>query len=157
MWFGGGRGGEMGRMRKTILGVAAVGAVAGVAAARRRARHRDGVSAGSPDRWHSVTVHCEPEQLGPLPPPLDSLGFEVEVRIRPAPADRGTELAARIAPPAQAGRGTVGELRAALRKARALAEIGEIPLPDSPPTTADTLLSRPLAHATRHGREDGRL
>ena len=144
-------------MKKTILGIAAVGAVAGVAAARRRTRHRDGVNAGSPDRWHSVTVHCEPERLGALPPPLDSLGFEIEVRVRPAPADRGTELAARVADPAKADRGTVGELRAALRKARALAEIGEVPLPDSPPTTERTLLSRPLAHATRHGREEGRL
>jgi hypothetical protein len=156
-------------MRKSILGfggVAAVGAVAGVAAARRRKRQGDGVSAlpamgrsdsGSPDRWHSVTVNCEPEQLGPLPPPLDSLGFEVEVRIRPAPGDRGTELAARVADAGKVGRDTVRQLRAALREARALAEIGEVPLPDSPPSTKKTLLNRPLAAATAHGREEGRL
>jgi len=144
-------------MKKTILGVAAVGAVAGVAAARRRAKRGDRVSAGRPDRWHSVTVNREPERLGSLPPPLDGLGFEVEVRIRPAPGDRGTELAARVADPATAGPDAVGRLRAALRKARALAEIGEVPLPDSPATTEETLLSRPLAHVTRHGREEGRL
>lgn len=158
-------------MRKTILGlgslggVAVVGAVAGVTAARRRKRHGDHVSAlslgssdgGSPDRWHSVTVNCEPERLGALPPPLDQLGFEIEVRVRPAPGDRGTELAARVADPAKVERDTVRHLRAALREARALAEIGEVPLPDSPPSTKRTLLSRPLEAATRHGREEGRL
>lgn len=156
----------MWRMRKTILGVAVVGAVAGVAVARRSKRQGDGVSAlpalgrsdgGSPDRWHSVTVHCEPEQLGHLPPPLDSLGFEVEVRVRPAPGGRGTEIAARVADPDKAGRDTVRHLRAALREARALAEIGELPLPDSPPTTEKTLLNRPLAAVTEHGRGEGRL
>lgn len=155
----------MRRMRKSILGfggVAVVGVVAGVTAARRRQRPGDGVLAAGPadrgpDRWHSVTVNCEPERLGPLPPPLDSLGFEVEVRIRPAPGDRGTELAARVADPSKAGRDTVRQLRASLREARALAEIGEVPLPDSPPTTERTLLSRPLAAATEHGRGEGRL
>jgi hypothetical protein len=144
-------------MRKSILGAAAVGAVVSVAAARRFARRGDGVSPPVSDRWHAVTVNCEPERLGPLPPPLDGLDFEIEVRIRPAPGDRGTEAAARVADPAKLNRDTVRRLRRALREARALAEIGEVPLPDSPATTKNTPLSLPLAYATRHGREEGRL
>jgi hypothetical protein len=156
-------------MRKKILGAVVVGAVAGVTATTLRKSRGDalgtrrltesfaGRATGDPDRWHSITINCEPEQLGHLPPPLDNLGFEAEVRVRPAPGDRGTELAARVADPKKAGRDSVRELRKSLRLARALAEIGEVPLPDSPPTTKDTLLGKPLAAATRHGREEGRL
>jgi hypothetical protein len=156
-------------MLKRILGAVVVSAVAGATVTALRKSRDDALSprrlagsfagraTGDPDRWHSVTVNCEPERLGSLPPPLDNLGFEVEVRVRPAPADRGTELAARVVDPAKAGRDSVRELRKSLRLARALAEIGEVPLPDSPPTTKDTLLGKPLAAATRHGREEGRL
>ncbi|UWZ49673.1 hypothetical protein Dmats_21470 [Dactylosporangium matsuzakiense] len=111
--------------------------------------------AAAPDRWHSVTVNCPPERLDPLPAPLDELGFPVEVRIQPAPGDRGTEVAARVAPGADPQR--VRRLRAALRAARSLAEVGEVLRPDAPATTKPTLTGAPLAYATRHGREDGRL
>lgn len=140
-------------MRRLLGGVAAMAAGAGAAVvvARRRRIGR----AERMDRWHSVTIGCEPEELGPLPPPLDSLGFPVEVRIRPAPGDRGTELAARIAEPQ--GRDGVRALRTALRDARQLVEVGEILRPDSPPTTRRTLTGAPLAYATRHGKSEGRL
>jgi hypothetical protein len=144
-------------MKKSILGAAVLGAAVSVAAARRLVRRGDGVSPPVGDRWHAVTVNCEPERLGSLPPPLDALDFEIEVRVRPAPGDRGTEAAARVADPAKLNRDTVRALRRALRQARALAEIGEVPLPDSPATTKDTPLNVPLAYATRHGREEGRL
>ncbi|GIJ45464.1 hypothetical protein Val02_23500 [Virgisporangium aliadipatigenens] len=136
-----------------LLGAAAVAAGAGaaVAVARRRTTGR----AERMDRWHSVTIACEPEELGPLPPPLDSLGFPVEVVIRPAPGGRGTELAARMTEPR--GRDGVRALRKALREARQLVEVGEILQPDSPPTTERTLTGAPLAYATRHGKEEGRL
>jgi hypothetical protein len=146
-------------MRKQILGATAVGVVVSVAAGRRLARRRDGVGTADRrvDRWHSVTVFREPEDLGPLPPPLDDLGVAIDVVMRPAPGGRGTELAARIADPDVAGREQVRALRKALREARSLAEIGEVLLPDSPATTRKTLLSAPLAYVTRHGREEGRL
>ncbi|MGI5241138.1 hypothetical protein [Dactylosporangium sp. CA-139066] len=133
------------------IGLAAVGAgaIAGVAMVARRRR------AAEPDRWHTVTINCSPGQLDPLPPPLNELDFPVEVRIQPAPGDRGTELAARVAPGADRKR--VRRLRAALREARSLAEVGEVLLPDAPATTKPTLRSAPLAYATKHGREEGRL
>ncbi|MFI5914445.1 hypothetical protein [Dactylosporangium sp. NPDC051541] len=138
-------------MRRTAIPVAVVltaGLGVGVLVARRR-------RAFAPDRWHSVTVNCSPEELDPLPAPLDELGFPVEVRIQPAPGDRGTELAARVAPGADPER--VRRLRAALREARSLAEVGEVLRPDAPATTKHTLTGAPLAYATRHGREEGRL
>lgn len=125
------------------------GAIAGYAVIARR--HR----AAEPDRWHSVTINCSPERLDPLPPPLDELDFPVEVRIQPAPGDRGTELAARVT--SGADRERVRRLRRALREARSIAETGEVLLPDAPATTKPTLRSAPLAYATKHGREEGRL
>ena len=137
------------------LGVAALTAGAGIAvfAARRRATREPARG----DRWHSVTVACKPEELGALPPPLDTLGFPVEVRVRPAPGDRGTELAAKLTEAPPRGEDRVGKLRTALRDARQLVEVGEILKPDAPPTTQKTLTGAPLAHATRHGKSEGRL
>jgi hypothetical protein len=114
--------------------------------------------------WLVVTVHVSPAEVaapaGHLPEPLDRLGDGVEVQIRPAPGDRGTELRARprptqghAAPGPQAWR----ELRVALRHSKQLIETGEILRPDEPSTTRDTPLSRPLAYAIRHAQEEGRL
>lgn len=132
----------------TAVAAGVVAAGAAVIAARRGAR--------GPDRWHTVTIYRAPDALGSLPPPLDKLGMPVEVRITPAPGDRGTELAARI-PRSQDGHEDVGRLRTALREARSIAETGEVLTPDAPPTAHPTPLGRPLAYATRHAREEGRL
>ena len=76
-------------------------------------------------RWRAVTVLRDPADVSAgLPAPLAALGDRVEVRVTPAPGDRGTELAARH-------RGTptedeVGDLRAALREAKALLEVGQV-------------------------------
>ncbi|MFI5913352.1 hypothetical protein [Dactylosporangium sp. NPDC051541] len=125
------------------------GAVAGAAMVAKRRR------AAEPDRWHSVTIDCSLEQLDPLPPPLEELGFPVEVRVQPAPGDKGTEVAARVV--SGGDRERVRRLRAALREARSLAEVGEVLRPDAPATTKPTLRSAPLAYATKHGLEEGRL
>jgi len=160
-------------MRKVLLGTAVAATAATATAAtvvgRRLARANgvDSLARSGPDRWHSVTVHREPEQLGPLPAPLAELGETVEVRIRPAPGGRGSELAARLVEPVPGGvaalvakardEDPVRQLRRALREARSLAEVGEVLLPDTPSTTKPTLTGAPLADATRHGREEGRL
>jgi hypothetical protein len=79
-----------------VLGASALA----VAAARllRVPRRRRGADADVPARWEVVTVDRPPEQVlpdGRWPDPLRGLDGAVEVRVRPAPGDRGTELAAR--------------------------------------------------------------
>jgi hypothetical protein len=142
-------------MKRAVLGSAAAGAtVLGVIVVRQRRRR----PVRRPDRWHSVTINRPPEEVGSLPEPLAGLGSAIEVRVRPAPGDRGTEVAARLRD-GQTGRTDedLRRLRFALLEARQLAEIGELLLPDKPPTTKRTLRNRPLEYATRHGREDTRI
>ncbi|HYO35371.1 MAG TPA: hypothetical protein VER97_04795 [Geodermatophilus sp.] len=76
-------------------------------------------------RWRAVTVLRDPADVSAsLPAPLAALGDRVEVRVTPAPGDRGTELAARYR--GTPGEEEIGDLRAALREAKALLEVGEV-------------------------------
>jgi hypothetical protein len=132
--------------------------VTGAVAALRHALGADGPRDVGEDRWHSVTVNRSPQDVDPdsLPGPLAALGEDVELRIRPAPADKGTEIHARLrsgdTPEAR------GKLRAALRESRSLLEIGEVIEPNVNRTTQPTPLNRPLAAQTGdRGREGGLL
>ncbi|WP_442929825.1 hypothetical protein [Micromonospora sp. WMMC241] len=115
-----------------------------LAAARRR-RARAGTDP-RPARWQVVTVTGRPEHVLPAgrwPEPLRRLDGAVEVWARPAPGERGTELAVRPL----GGRTTlpgfaahlVGDdpgrfLRQVLRETRQLLETGEVLRADrSPP------------------------
>ncbi|QTE01560.1 hypothetical protein [Streptomyces cyanogenus] len=131
------------------LTVAAAGLAAGAFVVMRRAKARpSGTAAG--DRWLTVTVNCPPHdvQADKLPSPLQEYGGRIETRIRPAPGDRGTELAVRLretepdaaysVPARLAGADPRQDLRRALREAKALLEAGEVLQPDAPPTTHDT-------------------
>jgi hypothetical protein len=153
-------------VKRVLAGGAVVaGVITGSVIARRRSGA--GTAGTTRDRWHSVTINRSPEEIGPRPEPLGELGDTVELRVRPAPGGRGTELAARLTGDLPGGPGRlaakraggdpVTHLRRALREAKQLAEVGEILLPDRPPTTDHTLTSRPLEYVTRHGREEGRL
>ena len=76
-------------------------------------------------RWRAVTVLAGPEQLRTTTPaPLAVFGDRLEVRVTAAPGDRGAELAARFRSPVTEEE--VGELRAALRQAKQLIEVGEV-------------------------------
>jgi hypothetical protein len=78
-------------------------------------------------RWRAVTALCPPERIGTgadLPAPLAALGDRIEVRVSPAPGDKGTELAARFRE--RPSDDEIGELRAALRRAKQLVEVGEV-------------------------------
>lgn len=99
------------------------------------------------DGWQIVTIYRSHDELAPggrLPPPVAQLGEGVEVRLRPAPGGKGSELAVRRRhsdpdlvtdltsrvtgdDPRQA-------VRAALWQTKQLAETGEVLLPDRPPT-----------------------
>ncbi len=144
-------------------------AVAGAAAVRRaRPARRDGERAG--DRWLTVTVNRAPTDVGSdgkPPPPLDGLADRIDVRIRPAPGDRGTELGARFKEPVPAestsvpsrlaGQDPRQELRRALRDAKSLLEAGEVLRPDAPPTTRPTPGGKLVELFTRRSGGEGVL
>src|SRR3712207_5983867 len=77
--------------------------------------------------WLAVTVLGEPADIdtAQLPPPLAEFGERIEVRVRPAPGGKGTELAARLRDRASSGTALnrlsgsdpQADLRSALRRA----------------------------------------
>lgn len=76
-------------------------------------------------RWRAVTVLTDPDQLRTATPaPLATFGDRLEIRVTPAPGDRGAELAARFRGPVTEDE--LGELRSALREAKQLIETGEV-------------------------------
>ncbi|MFI9152438.1 hypothetical protein [Streptomyces sp. NPDC053367] len=131
------------------LTVAAAGLATGALIAARRAKSRRSRTAPG-DRWLTVTINCAPQdvQADKLPTPLQEYGDHIETRIRPAPGDRGTELAVRLrnggpdaahsVPARLAGADPRQDLRRALREAKSLLEAGEVLQSDAPPTTHDT-------------------
>jgi hypothetical protein len=167
----------MGWITKGAVAAAVVGG--GLAArralgARRGSWTRDGAGRGRGGRpeplWHVVTVNRPGAEVAPdgqLPGPLAELGDSIEVQLRPAPGDRGTEIAVRLRDGAPSGPGAAAArlkgddprwaVRRALRDAKQLLEAGEILGPSRPPTTERTLLNRPLEYATKHGKEEGLL
>ncbi|WP_029432267.1 hypothetical protein [Blastococcus sp. URHD0036] len=92
--------------------------------------------------WLAVTVFREPAEIDPaqLPAPLAEFGDRIEVRVRPAPGGKGTELAARLrdrpsgsAAQRLSGKDPQADLRSALRKAKQLIEVGEVLAVDPAP------------------------
>jgi hypothetical protein len=121
----------------------------------------DGHAVGeTTDRWHAVTVNRSPEEVAPdgrLPDPLAELGDEIEVRIQPAPGDRGTEIHARPRGSVPSGSDLCRALRKALRETQWLLETGEVLRPDPEPTTKPSPGGRLLGKVTSRSWEEGRL
>ena len=149
--------------------IAGVGA--GVIVVRRMTARQLGNGARqTQDRWHTVTVNRPRHEVTPdgrLPQPLEALGDAIEVQIRPAPGDRGTEVAARLRGGVPTGPGGAfarvsgddprQQVRSALRQSKQLLETGEVLRADEPSTTRRSLRSLPLALATRRAGGEGRL
>ncbi|WP_436995094.1 hypothetical protein [Streptomyces sp. enrichment culture] len=148
-----------------LVVAAAVGT--GAVAARRSARTAPDESA---DRWLTVTVNRAPTDVmpgGTLPEPLDRMADRLHARVRPAPGDRGTELAVRLKdtpsgagtslPARLTGQDPRQEVRTALREAKAILEAGEVMLPDSPPTTRETPAGKVLGIVARRSGGEGVL
>jgi hypothetical protein len=124
-------------MKRVVAGVGLP--AAGASVVRRLAARVRGVTGGRPvrTRWMIVTVNCPPRRLASradLPEPITRLGDAVDVRICPAPGDRGTELGVRLRVPPST-RTAVSRRRArtqrrtaqrALRQAKSLIETGEV-------------------------------
>jgi hypothetical protein len=109
-------------------------------------------------RWRAVTVLVSPDRVGTadaLPPPLAGFRDRIEIRVTPAPGDKGTELAARFR--GEATEDDIGELRSALRRAKQLLEAGEVlrvdPVPhgERKPTPQGELLEKAAAEAHKGG------
>jgi hypothetical protein len=92
--------------------------------------------------WLAVTLFREPSDVDTtkLPAPLADYGDRIEVRFRPAPGGKGTELAARLrdqpsgsATQRLSGKDPQADLRSALRKAKQLIEVGEVLAVDPAP------------------------
>ena len=110
------------------------------------------------DHWLVVTVNRPPQEVqagNDLPGPLAGLGDGVEVRIRPAPADKGAEISAR--PRGPSGKDYRQKVRKALRETKQILETGEVLSPDRPPTTKDTPGGKLLGAATSRSRREGLL
>ena len=104
-----------------------------------------------------------------VPTPLIELGDIVEVQVRPAPGGRGSELRARLRSSEPSGAASAAarlsgddprqRVRAALRQAKQLLEVGEVlrvdPTPHGhrPPTPTGKLVE----FATRRAGEEGVL
>jgi hypothetical protein len=122
------------------------------------------------DQWLAVTVNRGPEQVQPdgqLPDPLARIRDRIELQIRPAPGDKGTEIYARPRQPVPSGVGAVAarvtgtdprqEVRLALRAAKSILECGEVVQPDRHTTTKRTITNLPLELAIKRARGEGRL
>jgi hypothetical protein len=135
---------------------AKAGILAGVgAAAIALGRRLQAANDSRDDHWLAVTVNCSPDQLTPpesLPEPLARLRDRVELRVRPAAGDKGTELLARPTDDSLSR----PDLRVALRQAKSLIETGLVIHPDSPgsahPGPAGRLLGAVVGRAQKEGR-----
>ncbi|GII88042.1 hypothetical protein Ssi03_60320 [Sphaerisporangium siamense] len=157
-------------MKRAVLGAMTLGTV-GVGVTRwmgrRRTKARAAREAG---RWMVVTVNLHPEEVlpgGRLPEPLAALGDTIEVQVREAPGDRGTELAARPLTRTPSGTEEVlarlagtdprQAVRRALRESKCLLETGEILRPDMEPSPPTTPAGRLVDVASRRGAGEERL
>lgn len=106
-------------------------------------------------RWRAVTVLAAPEQVSQPPAPLAALGDRVELRIGAAPGDKGTEIAARFR--TRPSDDDLARLRAALRQAKQLIEVGEVlrvepqPHGSRTPTPQGALLEGMTKRAPKEG------
>ncbi|TQM78282.1 hypothetical protein FHX81_0544 [Saccharothrix saharensis] len=142
-------------MNATVKAVAVTGVGAAVAVGRRMTTRRRELRRSRSDHWLAVTVDRPFDVvagLAELPGPMGELRGRVEVRLRPAPGDRGTEVLA-VPEDDDVSR---EDLRVALRKTKSLLETGDVIRPDTPPTThpgpAGKLLRAVIGKSAGEGR-----
>lgn len=126
---------------KTAVAAGAVGVAAGLVARSLVRERRDSDGDGRhPEGWKAVTVLGDPAvftQDG-YPEPLQRIAGVLEIRLDPAPGDKGFEVHARLRADADVT-AVIGDddpdqtLRVALRDAKQLFETGEILRPKPRP------------------------
>ncbi|WP_139195830.1 MULTISPECIES: hypothetical protein [unclassified Curtobacterium] len=164
-------------MRAASAGAVALAVASGAAVLVERHRFRSASRAGGPSghgsesRWYAVTVNRARHEVWPdgeVPAPLRSAGPDVEIELRAAPGDKGTEVRARFRDPRGSdgttrGRAAATErvrrLRRALREAKQLVEVGEVLRVDPVPhgERKRTPFGAAVEWATDRGPEEGLL
>jgi hypothetical protein len=127
------------RVTGTVVLAAGGAAVVLVRQLQRRVAGGAGEAAEPRSRWRAVTINRSPEEVMPdqrIPGPLAELGDLVEVEVRPAPGGKGSELRARLRRSEPSGAASAASrlsgddprqrVRAALREAKQLIEVGEV-------------------------------
>jgi hypothetical protein len=154
-------------MKRVAGGMGVVAAGVGVArwmAGRPKTVMRAARERAPRNRWIMVTVNCSPQRLASrsdLPEPITRLGDAVDIKICPAPGDRGTELGARLRElPRTRIAGMVMRrheedprhvVEQALREAKAIIETGEVVRRDWPPSAQPVQVGKLLEFAGRRG------
>lgn len=154
-------------VKRVAGGMGVVVAGMGVArwmASRPRTPMRTARQRAPENRWIMVTVNCSPQRLASradLPEPITRLGDAVDIKICPAPGDRGTELGARLRElPRTSIAGMVMRrpeedprlmVERALRDAKAIIETGEVLRKDWPPSAQPAQVGELLEFAGRRG------
>ncbi|MDQ1085278.1 MULTISPECIES: hypothetical protein [Microbacterium] len=126
------------------VGIGVAGVAAGLVARTlvKKERESDGDGA-HPEGWKAVTILGDAAEFsrGGYPEPLQRLAGGLEIRVEPAPGDKGFEVHARVREGAQLeGDDPARALREALRDAKQVFETGEIlratprPHGERPPT-----------------------
>jgi hypothetical protein len=127
------------RVVSTAVVAGGAAAVVVVRQLQRRVLGGAGSAAEPRSRWRAVTINRSPDEVmldDQIPAPLAELGDLVEVEVRAAPGDKGSELRARLRRPEPTGAASAAarlsgkdprqQLRAALREAKQLIEVGEV-------------------------------
>lgn len=163
-------------MTPRVTGTAALAVGAGAAILvqqiQRRVTGSTGEAAESRSRWRAVTINRSPGEVMPddrIPAPLAGLGDLVEVEVREAPGGKGSELRARLRSPEPRGAASAAarlsgddprqRVRAALREAKQLIEVGEVLRVDPTPhgRRSATPLGAVVEAATRRAGGEGVL
>lgn len=142
------------------IGVASVAAGLVARTLVKKERESDG-DAEHPEGWKAVTVLGDADDFttGGYPEPLRRVADSLEIRVQPAPGDKGFEVHARVREGSDiAGEKNAGKaLREALRDAKQVFETGEIlrakprPHGERPPTLLGGAVDKAEAEAKGEG------
>ncbi|MFC5063797.1 hypothetical protein [Actinomycetospora atypica] len=114
----------------------------------------------APGRWLVVTIYRQPDDVRTEVDgsgPLSRMRGEIELTVRPAPGDKGTELAARPTAPDGGSVEQRRAVRAALRETKSILECGEVVEPSRPGSSHPGPAGQLLRAATTRAWGEGRL
>jgi hypothetical protein len=116
--------------------------------------------AAPPGRWLAVTIYRQIDDVQTQVDgsgPLSRMRGEIELTVRPAPGDKGTELAVRPTAPDGGSADLRRSLRAALRETKSILECGEVVEPSRPGSSHPGPAGQVLRAVTRRAWGEGRL